>query len=255
MPYAKYRNCQTWQNGDINMKKVLAIFLAVLMAFSMCSVALAADTQAVPGNYTTEFLSQIAATKKFYARVTSHSYENRTDSTDFLIYDDFNTNSICCNFKLKGIKALYANGEVKVVFTRFLSYLSASVLTAPLLGTSMIAVEAFQGILKKFVDDPRLNGFNKSVTTVERNGKTVTCEKFTGKALKVSGSFFYDAAGNLCEIVLTDTVGASIGFTLEDVSNTFDDGVFTVPFYYINLSVLWKILSIIFVNLGPVVAA
>lgn len=223
------------------MKKILALVLAVLMTFSLCGVALAAS----PTTMTASFLSELSKSKQFYAHVTGHSYENRNDSTDFDIYDDLGSNKICMNFKSKGIKAIYDNGNVKCVFTPLFCYISASAKTAPLLGTAVLAVESFQTILKKFVDDPMLDGFNCTVSTVERNGKTVTCEKFTGKLITVSGSFYYDADGKLCEIQLTDTVGASIGFTVENVSTSFSGDVFTVPVFYINLSFIWKILMLL----------
>ena len=118
------------------------------------------------------------------------------------------------------------------------------------MGTAVLAVEAFQTVLKKFIDDPMLNSFTCTISTVERNGQTLTCEKFTGKLIQVSGSFYYNSDGKLCEIVLTDTVGASIGFTVENVATSFDGDVFSVPFYYINLSVIWKILMLFISLLG-----
>lgn len=228
------------------MKKFLALVLAVLMAFSLCSVAMAASDTPM----TAAFLSELSKSKQFYAHVTGHTYENHSDSTNFDIYDDFNTNKISCNFKSKGIRAIYDNGEVKCVFTPLFCYVSASAASVPLLGTAVLAVEAFQTVLKKFIDDPMLNSFTCTISTVERNGQTVTCEKFTGKLIQVSGSFYYNSDGKLCEIVLTDTVGASIGFTVENVATSFDGDVFSVPFYYINLSVIWKILMLFISLLG-----
>ena len=80
------------------MKKFLALVLAVLMAFSLCSVAMAASDTPM----TAAFLSELSKSKQFYAHVTGHTYENHSDSTNFDIYDDFNTNKISCNFKSKG---------------------------------------------------------------------------------------------------------------------------------------------------------
>lgn len=226
------------------MKKVFALILAVVMAFSMCQIASAVSAQASASN-TAVFLSEVSRTKKFYAHVTSHSYENRTDPANFDFYDDLAANKIDCNFKGKGINAIYDNGDVKCVFTYFLCYISASTKRVPLLGTAFLAVEAFQGVLKNFVDDPMLSGFNASITTVERRGETMTCEKYTGKLIRVSGTFYYNSKGELCEIVLTDTVGASIGFTMDKVGTTFDGDVFTVPALYFDLSLIWKIIALL----------
>lgn len=226
------------------MKKVLSILLAVLLVFSLCSTAMAAtiSPKATPGNYTESLLSELAKTKKFYAHVTGHSYENRNDMTNFDFYDDFNTSQISLNFKSKGIQAIYDGGAVKCVFVPFFCYVSATTKTVPLIGTAVLAVESFQSILKQFINDPMLGSFNKTVTTVERHGKTVTSEHFKGRLIPVSGTFYYDADGSLCEIILTDTVGASIGFTVDKVATTFDSSTFKVPAYYFDLSILWKIL-------------
>ena len=65
-----------------------------------------------------------------------------------------------------------------------------------------------------------------------------------------SGSFYYDESGNLCEILLSDNAGEYIGFTLSNFTTDFDSSVFSVPLYYINLSVIWKLLQIILPMLG-----
>lgn len=236
------------------MKKVLSILLAILMAFSLCHMALAASVTpgTTPGNYTATLLSELAKTKKFYAHVTGHSYENRNDSTNFDFYDDFSSGQLSLTLRSKGIQAIYDKGAVKCVFLPFFCYVSATTTTVPLIGTAVLAVESFQSIMKQFIDDPMLGSFNKTVTTVERNGKTVTSEHFKGRLIPVSGTFYYDADGALCEIILTDTVGASIGFTVDKVATTFESSVFSVPVYYFDLSILWKILLTLFKTLIPI---
>ena len=222
------------------MKKILAAVLTVLLIFSLGTVAFAAG-----GTKTAVFLGEVAKTQKLSAHVTGHTYADKSNSLDFDIYDDFSTGKICCDLNGKGIQAIYDGGEVKCIFKYLFCYLTASPQTVPFMGTAVAAVEAFQSILKAFLNDPSLSSFTCTTSTVERGGKTCTKETFTGKIVKVSGSFYYDGNGKLCEIQLTDTLGASISFTVENVSADFGGDVFTVPTYYIDLSVLWKILSML----------
>lgn len=219
------------------IQKFFALTLALVMIFSVGIIFAAAEDNTTN---TEIFLTELAKTKKLYAKVTSHSYDDRIDTLDFDFYDDLNTDTICCNLNDKGIKAVYRNGNVDCVFTRFFCYISASLNKVPFMKSTVESVEILQNTISEFLDDPHLSSFNKEVTVVERNGKLVTKEKFIGKLLTVSGSFYYDENNNLCELELTDTLGESIGFTLENVSVSFNQKVFDVPSYYFNLSFIWK---------------
>ena len=53
-----------------------------------------------------------------------------------------------------------------------------------------------------------------------------------------------------CSAINIYNAGEYIGFTLSDFSTDFDSTVFSVPVYYFNISLFWKILQIILPMLG-----
>lgn len=225
-------------------KRILAAVLALILAFSACTVAYAESSMTV------DFLTAVAGTGKLRATVTSFTYQQTENDITFDFYDDFNTSSICCDFTDKGIKLIYGDSQLKCVFPRFFSYLTVSKGDIALADTAFAAVEAFQKLFKGFIDDPKLQAFNMSTSTVTRNGQTLTCETFTGKVIGTSGSFYFNSSKELAEVILTDNAGEAIGFTLENAASTFDNSAFTVPFYYLNLSLLWKIIYYVLIASG-----
>ena len=230
-----------------NTRKITALVLALVMAFSFSLTVFAQST----GSRTEQILSMVSQTGKFRANVTSFSYNSGTvtNNIKFNIYDDLKADKILCDFTDKNIKVLYADSSISVIFSQFFSYLkfSATDITfAPVIG----GVKLFQKTFKSFVDDPTLSAFTLTTTTEVRNGKTVTCEHFKGIVVGTAGYFYYDESGRLCEILLSDNAGEYIGFTLSDFATDFDSSVFSVPLYYFNISMFWKILQIILPLLG-----
>ena len=225
-------------------KKILSLVLAVAMVFSLCAVAFAADT-----SKTETLLGEISKSGKLKATVTSfHSDEwNFTNYINFDIYDNFNSNKIRCDFKNSPFNVIYASGSLNIVIPNFISYFPISTTDFSLVNA---LVSTFQKAFKTFVDDPTLSAFNLTVSSETRNGKTCTKEYFKGKAIGTSGTFYYDESGNLCEIILSDNADVSISMTLENVATTFENSVFDIPLYYLNLSFLAKILVAIITMLG-----
>ena len=230
-----------------NTRKITALILALVMAFSFSLTVFAQS-----GNSRTEqLLSRVSQAGKFKASVTSFSYNSGTVTNNirFDVYDDLKADKILCDFTDKNIKVLYADSAISVIFSQFFSYLKFSatdITIAPVIG----GVKLFQKTFKSFVDDPTLSAFTLTTSTVQRNGRTCTLEYYKGIVVGTSGSFYYDESGNLCEILLSDNAGEYIGFTLSNFTTDFDSSVFSVPLYYINLSVIWKLLQIILPMLG-----
>lgn len=227
--------------------KFTALILAFVMAFSFTLTVFAQSS----GSRTEQVLSLISQSGKFKASVTSFSYNSGavTNNIKFDFYDDLKGDKILCDFTDKGIKVLYADSSISVIFSRFFSYLTfsgADITFAPAIG----GVKLFQKIFKSFVDDPTLSAFTLTTTSEIRNNKNCICENFKGVVVGTSGSFYYDENGKLCEILLSDNAGEYIGFTLSDFSTNFDSTVFSVPVYYFNISLFWKILQIILPMLG-----
>ena len=225
-----------------DIKRLSAIFLAAIMIFTMCGIAASAKTQL----YTEKFLADISESKKLHATVTSHSYDGRTDKMDMEFYDDLNTDSICCVLNDKGIKAVYRDGNISCLFTRFFLYVSVPANDIPFMNDAFDTVEQFQSLIETFLEQYDLNDFYSKVTTETKNGETYTCEKLTGKLISVSGTFVYNSKGELCEVFFTDTLGESISFTLENVETDFDNAVFNAPKFCINISFLWNIIKLFF---------
>ena len=230
-----------------NTRKVTALVLALVMAFSFSLTVFAQS-----GNTRTEqVLSLVSQAGKFKASVTSFSYNSGTVTNNirFDFYDDLKVDKILCDFTDKNIKVLYADSSLSVIFSAFFSYLrfsNADVTFAPVIG----GVKLFQKIFKSFVDDPTLSAFTLTTTNEVRNGKNCICERFKGNVIGTSGYFYYDESGKLCEILLMDNAGEYIGFTLSDFTTVFDSSVFSVPVYYFNISMFWKILQILLPMFG-----
>ena len=70
-------------------------------------------------------------------------------------------------------------------------------------------------------------------------------QDFKGRTIGTSGTFYYDENGNLCELELCDNQGEYISFTVLSITTSFDNSVFTVPAYFFNISMFWKILAIL----------
>ena len=230
-----------------NTRKIAALVLALVMALSFSLTVFAQST----GSRTEQILSLVSQAGKFKASVTSFSYNSGTvtNNIKFNIYDDLKSDKILCDFTDKNIKVLYADSSISVIFSQFFSYLkfSATDITfAPIIG----GVKLFQKTFKSFVDDPTLSAFTLTTTTEVRNGKAVTCDHFKGNVVGTAGYFYYDENGKLCEILLSDNAGEYIGFTLSDFTTDFDSSVFSIPLYYFNISMFWKILQIILPMLG-----
>lgn len=217
--------------------KVLSLILSLILAFSMCTIAFA-DTQ----TKTAALLNEISKSGKFYARVTGHTYDLVTHPMNFDIFDDFNKGVIGVNLPNKGIKAVYDNGTVTATFFS-LFYVTASPENFPILSAVSAPVESFQKIIKSFVDDPNLENFNCTITTVEKNGETCICERYTGKILTVSGAFIYNSKGELCEIQLADTLGEYIGYDVTDVKADFPDSSMTKGLF--DFSFIWGLLKLL----------
>lgn len=233
-----------------NAKKITAIILAVVMALSF-SIGVFAESTV---SRTESVFSQVSQTGKFSAKVTSFTYYRNivtnkngiTNNITFNFYDDLKNDKILCDFTSKGIQVVYDKTNIKLVFPRFYSYLSMNITDS---GSLLVvgAVEMFQRLIKSFTDDPKLSAFNLT-TSVDENGNTT--EFFKGKVVGTSGTFIYNAQGALSEIILSDNAGESISMTVEGFTNSFDGNVFDVPFYYFNISLFWKILSVILPMLG-----
>ncbi|MBQ6265410.1 MAG: hypothetical protein IJK60_08190 [Clostridia bacterium] len=230
-----------------NTRKITALVLALVMAFSFSLTVFAQSS----GSRTEQILSSVSQAGRFKASVTSFSYNsgNVTNNIKFDIYDDLKADKILCDFTDKNIKVLYSDSSISVIFSQFFSYLTFSltdVTFAPVIG----GVKLFQKTFKSFVDDPTLSAFTLTTSSVVRNGRNCTLEYYKGNVVGTSGSFYYDETGRLCEILLSDNVGEYIGFTLSDFTTAFDSSVFSIPLYYFNLSLFWKILQMILPMLG-----
>lgn len=223
-------------------KSLIAVLISVVMLFSMGNIAFAAE----PELYTEALITELSQTKKIYAKVTSHTYDNITNKLDLDVYDDLNTGKISCVLNDKGLKAVYDGNKVSCALTRFHLFISADVNNVPFIGSAFESVEQLQTILKAFLDNPDLSDFYATVTTKEIDGQLCTCEKLTGKLVSVSGTFCYNDKGELCKLYLTDTLGESISFSFSEVKTDFDNGVFTIPTNYFDISFLWKIFSFFF---------
>ena len=223
-------------------KKIISVVLALFMAFSASIAVFAADAD---DSLTVELIEEIAKTEEFKATATSFTYDNITNNIEFDIYANLDEDEFCCDFTAtKGFKVVADNSAIKVVIPRFFCYLSVDMAGLEFAKELSIGTGILDTVLDKFLDDPDLSSFNFTTETVKVDGKEYTLEKFTGKGLAVSGSFYYDKNDELSRIDLTDTLGESISLTLKDVETSFDNDVFDVPFYYINLSILFKILSL-----------
>ena len=222
-----------------NVKRLTAIFLSVIMLFSMSVIGLAAKTEI----YTETLLNELSADKKFHATVTSHTYDGHTDKMDMDFYDDLNTGNICCILNDKRIKAVYNDGNVFCTFLSFL-YVFVPVNEVPFMSSAIDSLNDFQSLLNQFLDYNDLNNFNIKVTKLTRDGQTYTCEKLTGKVVTVSGTFIYDSNGELSEVLFTDTLGESIGFTLENAETDFDTSIFEPPVFKIDISFLWNLIKL-----------
>lgn len=230
-----------------NTKKITALVLALVMAFSFSLTVFAQSSV----SRTEQVLSLVSQAGKFKASVTSFSYNSGavTNNIRFDVFDDLKADKILCDFTDKNIKVLYGDSSISVVFSRFFSYLTFSatdITIAPVIG----GVKLFQKLFKSFVDDPTLSAFALTTSTEVRNGKTCTLEHFKGLVVGTSGSFYYDESGRLCEILLSDNAGEYIGFTISEFTTVFDNSVFSIPVYYFNISLFWKLLQIILPMLG-----
>lgn len=221
-------------------RKIAAFILALIMIIPLCSTAFAAEKTL----YTESFLNELCRTKKLCATVTSHTYDGKTDKTDFVFYDDLNTGKICADFKPQGIKAVYSDGNADCFFTKFFFYVSVPAKNIPLISTAFEQVDDFQSLLNKFIDNFDMNDFNATVTTETKNGEVFTYEKLEGKVVTVSATFGYNSEGELCEIWFTDTLGESVSFGLEDVSVDFDNSIFNPPTICFDLSFLWNLIKL-----------
>ncbi len=225
-------------------KKALSVFLAVLIAALLPLTAFAAENT----NRTSALLAEIAETGKLSAKVTSFSYESGAVKNDitFTVYDDIKANKICADFEKKGFKLIYDDSTLSFVIPRFFSYLSISGQKFAPIQPVMSAVDTFQRLFDSFLEDPDLTAFRFSEGKETVDGKELTCEYFVGAVIGVVGRFYYNDNDELVRLDLEDNAGAYISFTLEGVSNTFDDSVFTVPSFFFNLSILFKLLYLIF---------
>lgn len=220
-------------------KKSLSLLLAVIIAFSCACVAFAEGT-----SKTEAVLKSIASSGKFKANITSWITQETVWNNRFNLYDDLNANKIRVDLPDKICDLLYAEDEVTVLF-RFPLYLTVSPSTFPLAKVLTGGIDIFQKVIKTFVNDPMLSAFELNKSTVTENGKTYECEYFLGKTVGTSGSFYYDEAGNLAKVVLTDNQGESIGMTLEGFSASFENSVFEIPAGYFSLAFLKVLLSIL----------
>lgn len=221
-------------------KRFLALILALIMLIPLGSTAFAADKTL----YTEKFLSELSRTKKLSATVTSHTYDGKTDATDFVFYDNLNTGKICAVFNPQSIKAVYSDGNVNCYFTKFFFCASFPVKDVPLISSAFESVDDFQNLLIKFINNFDINDFNAVVTTQTKNGEQYTYEKLVGKVVTVSATFCYDSKGELCEVWFTDTLGESVSFGVKDVSFSFDDSIFDPPVFCFDLSFLWNLLKL-----------
>ena len=225
-------------------KRITAIFLTVIMLFSLGNMAFAAKQTL----YTETFLSELSKTKKIYAKVTAHTYDNITNTLDFDFYGDLNTGKIGCVLNNKGVKAVYDGGKVSCALTWFRLFISADMNNVPYLGSTFENVERLQSVISSFLDNPDLSDFYATVTTETVDGQTCTCEKLTGKLVPVSATFCYNEKGGLCKLYLTDTLGESISFSFSEVKTDFDSEILTIPDNYFDVSFIWKLISFFFNN-------
>lgn len=209
------------------------------MIFSISIIGVNAKTEI----YTETLLNELAASKKFHATVTSHTYDGHTDKMDMEFYDDLNTGNICCILNDKKIKAVYNSDNVFCTFLSFL-YVSIPVNEVHFMSSAIDSLNDFQSLLSQFLDYNDLNNFNIKVTTLTKDGQTYTCEKLTAKVVTVSGTFIYNSKGELSEVLFTDTLGESIGFTLENAETDFDTGIFEPPVFKIDISFLWNFIKL-----------
>lgn len=222
-------------------KRIISLILALVMAFSASVAVFAAD---VDDSLTVELLEDIAKTEEFKATATSFTYDNITNKFEFDVYANLDDDEFCCDLtKDKGFKVIADNSEIKVVIPRFFCYLSVDTAGLEIAKELTKGTDILDTVFDKFLDDPDLSSFRFTTETVKIDGEEYTLEKFTGKAIAVSGSFYYNEDDELSRIDLTDTLGESISLTLKDVETSFENDVFDVPFYFLNLSLLFKILS------------
>lgn len=222
-------------------KRIISLMLALVMAFSASFAVFAADAG---DSLTVELLEDIAKTEEFKATATSFTYDNITNNFEFDVYANLDDNEFCCDLTAsKGFKVIADDSAIKVVIPRFICYLSVDMAGLEIAKELTKGTSILDSVFDKFLEDPDLSSFNFTTKKVTVDGEEYTLEKFTGKALAVSGSFYYNEDDELSRIDLTDTLGESISLTLTDVETSFDNDVFDVPFYYINLSLLFKILS------------
>ncbi len=225
-------------------KRIISVILALVMAFSASIAVFAADAD---DSLTVELIEDIAKTEKFKATATSFTYDNITNNFEFDIYANLDDDKYCCDLTNdKGLKVIADDSEIKVVIPRFICYLSVDMAGFEIVKELSKGTDILGTIFDKFIEDPDLSSFIFKSTEVTLAGENYTVEKFTGKLLAVSASFYYNEDDELSRIDLTDTLGESISLTLKDFETSFDNNVFEVPFYYINLSFIFKILSIFF---------
>lgn len=215
--------------------RIISVVLSVIMIFSVCTIAFAEEP-----TKTAALLSEISKSGKLYARVTAHTYDNLTHPMNFDIYDDLNKGIIGVNFNDKNIRAVYDNGSVTATFFGLI-YVTADPKTFPILSTVTAPIEAFQKTIKNFVDDPKLENFNCTVDTVEKNGETCTRERYAGKIISVSAAFIYNSKGELCEIQFADIPGEYFSYDVTGVKANFEDSSLSKGL--IDFSFIWGIIK------------